>query len=200
MGDPLEILISPFSVYLAPVGETFPDVDTAPGGNWALLGKNGLLNMDESGVTLTHEQTIIEKTPLGATGPTKAARTNEKITVAFTLMDMTVETYAKVLNGKTATTTAAASGTPGYVSMYMRQGTDVKNWALLLRGASPYMEGGYAQFKFPVVYQSDNPAPVFSKGDAAMLKCTFTVLEDPNAATAEARMGSMDAQNAVALA
>ena len=34
MSAPYEIMTGPLEVWLAPVGETFPDVDATPGGNW----------------------------------------------------------------------------------------------------------------------------------------------------------------------
>jgi hypothetical protein len=201
MSEPYEIMIAPLEAYLAPVGETFPDVDTTPAGNWVLLGTNGEINMEESGVMVSHQQTIQKKRTLGSTGPVKVVRPEEDIILSMTLYDLTAEEYAKVLNGKTVTDVAAGSGTPGYRHISMRQGKDVQLYALLLRGtASPYGDAMNVQYEFPVCYQSANPEPVFNKADMAGLKCEFTVIEDPNAVSEETRMGRYVAQDAVALA
>lgn len=200
MGEPYEIIIGPLEVYLAPVGETFPDVDTAPGGNWVLFGTNGNKNYEESGVTLTHEETVIEKTPLGCTAPVKAARQNESHTVAFNLMDLTAEVYSKILNGNAITTVAAASGTPGYKEINMRRGFAIQEYAMLIRGTfSPYGDGMYCQWQIPRCYFSNSQSIVFKKDDAAMFQCMFKLLEDLNAATEEARHGKIVFQTAVAL-
>jgi len=200
MSEPYEIIVAPFEVYLAPVGEAWPDVDTTPAGNWVKLGTNGKRNIADGGVTVTHEQTIVEKRNVGSTGPIKAVRTEEKMTISLTLEDLSLEQYAKALNNVTVTDTAAGSGTPGYRKIPLRQGNDVSLFALLLKGtASAYGDGLSAQYQVPVCYQSDNPAPVFNKADVAALKLTFSALEDPNAASDDVRFGNLVMQDAAAL-
>ena len=200
MGEPYEILVGPLEVYLAPVGESWPDVDTTPGGNWTLLGTNGKQSYEDSGVTVTHNQVLGSKRTAYGTGKKKVWRTEEDFSISFSLVDMTLETYAKILNNKTVTETAAASGTPGYKEINIYQGHTVNTFALLLKGYSPYDdENYYAQYQIPIAYQTDNPAPVFTKSDAAMLKCTWEALEDPNAASDDERFGKMVFQNAAAL-
>jgi len=196
MGEPYEIIMSPFEVYLAPVSTAFPAINATPASPWVKLGTSGLDNMDEEGVTVSHEQSITQKRTLGSTGPAKVARTEENLTISFSLVDLTLEQYAKALNGVTVSDVAAGADTAGYRSITLRQGRSVSTYALLVRGLSPYGDGYNAQYQVPVCYQSDNPAPVFSKGDAAALKFTFTAIEDPNAATEAARFGTLVAQDA----
>jgi len=76
--QPHEIIVSPFQIYLAPVGETWSLLDDVPAGNWRLLGTSGKYNYAEDGVTVTHEQTINQIRTLGSTGPVKAARPEEE--------------------------------------------------------------------------------------------------------------------------
>jgi len=198
---PYEIIMSPFEVYLAPVGEPFSDVDDTPAGNWVKLGTNGKQNYSEDGVTVTHEQTLSQKRTLGTTGPIKVKRTEENLTIAFVLEDLSMEAYGKVLNNVTPTDTPAASGVPGTRDINLRQGGDVSLFALLCKGlVSPYGDSWATQYEVPRVYQSENPAPVFNKGDAAGLACQFTALEDPDAATEAERFGKLVAQDADALA
>jgi hypothetical protein len=197
--EPYEIIMSPFEVWLAPVGTAFPDVDEAPAAAWKLLGTSGKENMDEEGVTVSHGQTLAAKRTLGSTGPVKVARTEEELTISFTLLDLTAEQYARALNNATVTDTAAGSGTPGVRTFNLRQGTDVSTFALLCRGMSPYDAAMVAQYQVPKVYQSDSPAPAFTKGDAAALKLTFSALEDLNAATEAERFGKFVAQDAAAI-
>jgi len=196
---PYEMIMSPYEVWIAPVGEAFPAVDTAPSGNWALLGTNGKKNISDDGVVVTHEQTLSEHRNVGSTGAIKVGRTEESLTVELTLEDLSIEQYAKVLNNATVTTVAAGTGVPGTKEIPLRQGIDVSTFAMLVRGKSPYGDTFYMQYELPVVYQADNPAPAFKKGEVAGLKLSFKVLEDPNAATDDERFGKLIAQNAAAL-
>ena len=200
MGSPHEILVAPFQVYIAPYGESFPDVDTTPAGNWTLLGTNGKFNMSEDGVTINHEQTIVQLYALGSTFPVKAIRTQEACTVGFTLLDATLEQVKYALNNNTVTDTAAGSGTPGYRVINIRQGQDVYTHALLVKGASPYDNDLYGQYEIPSCFQSGNMSLVYNKSVAVGVAIMFTVLEDPNAASDEERAGQINWQDAVALA
>lgn len=198
MSEPYEIIMAPAELYLAPVSTAFPDVDESPASPWVRLGTSGKDNMDEVGVTVTHNQTFATKRTLGSTGPVKVTRTEEDLTIEATLLDLTAEQYAKALNGVTVTDTAAGAGTPGTRSITMRQGTSVTQFALLCRGASPYGDSYAGQYQVPKCYQSAAPAPVFSKGDAAALKLTFTAVEDLDAATEAERFGKLVLQDAAA--
>lgn len=194
---PYEIFISPADLYLAPVGETWPKVNAAPAGNWKLFGSSGKQNYEESGITITHEQTLAQVRTLGTTGVIKVARTDENLVIALVLDDLTMEEYAKVLNNVAVNDVAPGAGTAGYREITMRQGFDVATMALLIRfNASPYGDSWKSQYQIPIVYQSANPAPVFAKGTPAGLQAEFTALEDPDAATEAERYGKIVAQDA----
>jgi hypothetical protein len=196
MSKPYEIIMSPFEIWLAPVGESFPDPDTTPSGNWAKLGTNGKRNQGEDGITVTHNQTVDEHRNVGATGPIKAKRSEESLTIEMVLEDLTMAEYAKVLNDATVTTVSPGASQIGTKEIQLRQGNDVSTFALLCRGASPYGDGWNMQYQVPVVYQAENPAPNFTKSGAAGLACSFAALEDPDAATDSERFGKVIAQNA----
>ncbi len=193
-----EIVIAAVSIYLAPVGETFTEIQAAPAGAWKLLGTGGDLNLGEDGVTVAHEETLNPKRTLGSTGPVKVTRSEENLMVSGVLVDLALEEYAKVLNNVTVADTAADSDTGGYQEITLRQGPIVALFALLIRGedASPYGESYNLQYEIPVVYQSANPSPVFTKGESADLAFEFTALEDENAATDAERFGQIIAQDA----
>ena len=200
MSKPYEMIVSPFEVWLAPVGEVFPDVDVDPVANWEKLGTNGKRNQSEDGITVTHEQTLVEHRTVASTGPVKVGRTEENLSIEMTLEDLSLEQYAKVMNNVTVTTVAPGTSIIGTKEFNLRQGVDVSTFALLCRGKSPYGDGWNMQYEVPVAYQADNPAPVFKKGDPAGLKLTFKALEDPDAATDAERFGKVIAQNADATA
>lgn len=193
---PYEIIIAPYEVWLAPVGESFPAIEDTPAGNWAKLGTNGKRNQSEDGVTVTHEQTIYEHRNAGHTGPAKFARTEENQLISFVLEDLTLEQYAKLINGPTVDDTPAGGGAAGYRDITLWQGPDVQEYAMLVRGPSPYGSDWNMQYQVPIVVQTDNPAPVFQKGGAAGLACEWRAKEDPDAATEKERFGKLRGQDA----
>jgi hypothetical protein len=196
--QPYEIIGSPFSVYVAPSGTAFPVLGVAPGVAWTLLGINGTRSQDEDGVTITHGQTVNDVRAAGSTGPIKALRSEEELTIAFSLMDLTLETYAMVLNGATVTTVAPGVSTIGTKKIGLSRGFTVKEFAMLVRGPSPYNEAFPAQFEVPRVYESASAAPQFTKGQPAVLACEFRALEDLAAATEQERFGRLIAQHLAA--
>lgn len=199
--QPYSIIGSPFEVYVGPTATAFPDIDaevdvTPPG--WTLLGVNGTRSQSDDGVTVTHDQTVNEFRAAGSTGPMKAFRTEESLTVAGSLADLTVEAYSNAMNQATITTVAAAAGVAGEKSIGLSRGFLVVEFAVLIRGVSPYDEDMVAQYEVPRAYDGGSPAPQFTKGVAAMLAFEFHALEDPDATTDEERFGRFRAQTAAA--
>lgn len=194
---PFEIVVSPYELWLAPVGTSFPDPATTPPSPWVKIGTNGNRNYTEDGVMVTHSQTLEEARVAGATGPIKATRTAEGLKIGMKLLDLTLEQYAHALNEASVTTTAAGSGTSGTKSVNLHQGSTVATNAMLVRGASPYDDSEHMQYQVPRVYQSGSPALQFSKkGAGTDIALEFTALEDPNAGTDAARFGQLVAANA----
>src|SRR3954471_15146364 len=108
----LETIAAPYSVYIAPVSTAYPGVSATPSGSWKLLGLNGTLDQSDNGVSLGFSQQISEHVPAGSTCPTKAFRTQEAVEVAFELADMTLETFAKIMDDADITTVPQSSGVP----------------------------------------------------------------------------------------
>ena len=181
MGEPYEIIAAPFEVYVAPVGTAFPDVAGSPGAGWTKLGTSGTRSMSEDGVKITHSQKIERDNfrMLGSTGPRKAVRTSEDLTIEFTLVDVSLEMYAEALAvgayEDTSEDVIKEDGANKEMGLY--RGIDVKEVALLVRGPSPYVDGQYMQFEVPRVFQDGNPTPTFSKSTPGALQFTFTALE-----------------------
>lgn len=188
--EPYSMVVGGADIYLAPVGEDYPDVDEDPSGNWELLGSSGKKDYSEDGITVNHEQTLNQFRSLGSTGPRKVSRSEENLTVSGVLEDLTLEEYAKVLNDVSVSTGSAASGADTK-EINIRQGTDVSVFALLIRIPNAYGNGWLAQVEIPRVYQSENPSPTFSKDEKAGLSFTFTALEDEDAATDDERFGKI---------
>ena len=135
--------------------------------------------MGEDGLTITHNQTVDRHRTAGRLGAVKATRSSEDLMIAFDLVDMTLEVYAKALSDASITTVAAASGTVGVKSMGIAQGPVVAEFAALLRGdVSPYVGGFAMQYEIPRVVQVASPAPGLQQsidGDAPRFE--FEALE-----------------------
>lgn len=192
---PYEIVAAPLTLWLAPIGTAFPLLTVAPAVAWVKVGTNGDLNYDEDGVTIAHSQTNESARPAGATGPIKAWRTEEDLMIRLTLWDITLEQYAAALNGNAIATVAAGAGTPGKKTIGLSQGSEIKTYALLARGLSPYGDGYAAQYEVPRCYQSASPEPAFKKGDPAGLELEFTALVDAGAANPLERFGRLVMQH-----
>jgi len=190
--EPFEIIMSPFEVYVAPVGTAFPEPEAAIAATWKLLGKNGIRNQSEDGVTISHEQTTQEHRTNGSTGPVKVVRPEESLTIGLTIEDLTIEMYSQVI-GNAMTEQTVGVGVAGIRSVDLHRGATVQTLALLVRGASPYLDGQNMQYEVPRCFQAASPKPKFSKKDAAGLELLYTALEDGNAASDAARFGRLRA-------
>lgn len=195
MPAPFEIIAAPFDVYVAPVGTAFPDISQTPAAAWLLLGTSGNKNYDEDGVTITHGQEIEVFRPVGLTAARKAFRTEETLSIEFNLVDVSAAQYARVLNQAVVTTTAAGSSLGGNLNFPLLQGLEVKLYAMVLRAAES--AGGQSfntQLDLPMVYQAAEVAPVWKKGEPAMLETEWQCLWDSTLG-----FGRYRSQNAAAL-
>lgn len=197
---PYEIIAAPFDVWFAPVGTAFPDIDDdTPASPWARVGSDGNLNYFDEGVKVSHKQVMAKFRSLGDVGSRKIFRTEEDLMIGLKLADLTLEQYAHALNSNSVTTTAAGAGTAGFKTIGLSRGASVATVALLVRGPSPYMDGGYLQFEVPRAAQSGDPETILKNGDPAGLALQWDALVDPDAASDDVRFGRIKAMTAVAL-
>lgn len=176
------IIASAPTLWLAPVGTAFPLINAAPAVAWIRVGTSGDVNYDEDGVTVSHLVKQETVRSAGRTGPIKAFTTEEDLIISVKLMDVSLEQYATALNKLLPTTTAATTGVPGTKRLGLSQGANVREYALLARGASPDGPSFAAQYQVPRCFQSGNAKPVYKKGKPATLELEFTALEDLSAA------------------
>lgn len=179
-----EVIGSPYAAWVGPVGTPPPAIDAAIGAfdpGWKILGTNGIDNQGTEGVTTNLTRTVNDFTPAGGTLIVKSWVTDEKPTVALSVVDLTVEQFAIVMDDAAITTVAASTGIAGQKSISLVRGVNVHYYALLVRGISPYDDGTEsmnAQYEFTRVYQSASQAPKYLKGTPAELACEFTVCGD----------------------
>lgn len=199
---PYEIIGAPLTVWLAPLDTDFPAINAAPSEDWTRLGTNGDRNYEAGGVTVMHSKTFNKVRTAGASGPIKAFLDEEDLMFRLTLLDITLEQYAKALNDNAVTTTAAGSGTAGFKKIGLSENVGVTaEFALLVRGLSPYDEAMTMQYEVPRCYSSGSAEPVFRKGQPAGLALEFTALEDlSEGVAATERFGRILAQHQAPLA
>lgn len=195
---PYEVIAAPFTLYVAPTGTAFPDVDETPVGDWVKVGTSGALNYDRGeGVTIEHRQSTSPWRSSGDTGVRKNFRTEEDLIVRLKLVDITLEQYALALNHNSVTDTAAGAGTPGSRKIGLSRGSDIVTKALLIRGeVSPYGESFNCQYEIPLAQQIGSPTVSLSRpGEPAGLNLEFMALVDTTAANEEERFGRLVAQD-----
>jgi len=187
--QPYEIIVGVASIWLAPLETAFPDVDEVPAAAWISLGCT-----DDDGVTVTHtreyEQHFKGCSPLVQ----KVTLSSAADEISFNLAEITAQRYAKLLDDAAVTAVAAAAGTPGTQYFRIEPSLWPAQFAMLIRGASPLMDGN-AQYEYVRVSVSDSVEVTYAKSDASVLACKFTAFEDTNN---PGRFGTYRAQAAVA--
>jgi hypothetical protein len=202
---PYEIVAQPFTLWIAPVGTAFPQIDTAPAVAWIKVGVSGELNYAEHGVTVDHKQSHVAWHAAGSTGPRKAFRTEEELHIKMSLADLTLEAYQLALNYNVITVTSQGTGIPGSKKIGLERGLSFLQRALLVRSAispysgSPYGDGFAMQYEVPIAVQIAEAQVVFVKNAPALLALEWLALEDPNAISVDERFGRLVCQTSVAL-
>lgn len=179
--QPYEVVCSPYVVHAAPVGTAMPKVDAPDAAvvaaGWTRVGTSGSKNYNTNGVTVTHSQTVGTFTPAGGTTVRKAWRTDEGLTVAFELADLSPAQYALLLDNIAVVTQAATTALAADQHFEVMRGVQVNQYALCVRGISPVNEAYGAQYEVASAFQMGNPAPVYSKAGPALLAIEFHAYE-----------------------
>ena len=189
--SPFEIIAGPAVVYLAPVDTLFPGIEVAAADNG--IGQPFEFFVDlgrtDGGVTVTFDQSIQLIRTDQVTGAVKAIRTEETLTVAFNLADLNLENFAQALN----LTAQGVVDLSTEKSIPLYQGVAVQQFAMLVRGDSPYAADQFLQFELPVVVQTGSPSVAFIRDDKAVLETEWTVLEDQAALNDSLKFGTLRA-------
>lgn len=184
---PFDRLIGPLTIYVAPVGEAFPDVSEVPAGNWGVLGPT------DGGQTLTPSGALEYLRDDDHTGPVKAYRPEEDLILAAMLVGLTLENYEIALN---LDAVATEVGPPAIKSVNLKRGFFPDERAVVCRGEvqSPY---GLlpAQYLLPRGVFDGEPEIAHTKEDGAGIEFEYHVLEDDTQAAGK-EMGWIEAQTA----
>lgn len=184
---PFQIIAGPAFVFVAPTGTSFPVVNAGSAESipaWTFLGRTS------GGVAVKHSQTLNLISTDQNTGPVKAIRHAEGLDIEFSLIDLSLERFAEALNNATVT---AEAGPPAIKKMNIHMGRNVAQFAMVVRGDSPY--GAFnLQYQVPIVVQTQQPQIDFKEEAPAMFHCTWSALENTAAATEAERFGQIVAQ------
>lgn len=166
---PFDQLTGPLQVYVAPVGSTVPDIDTTPASPWVELAET------DGEQSIQHAGALIYFRDNAHQGPRMAVRPEEDVIMAFTLVSLTLEHYARILD-QVGDVTTAGSGVETKV-LPLERGFVPTEYALLFRGiaASPYgiWPGMYV---VPRGVFDGEPQPAFAKDGRPALECEFHAL------------------------
>ncbi len=191
MNNAYEVLTGVGKLYVAPAGTAKPDLTSEPGSAWIYLGET----LD--GVTVTKSQDISEVETDQRTGPVKATRTKEGVTIATKLLEATLENLAVAIGGAQVNNNPPGTGTIGTRTMGLYLGGEVAEFAILFRGESPY--GPYpGQYHVPRGYFGGEVGQEFKKDGSVLIPVEFHALEDLDAADATMRFGVVEYQDAEA--
>ena len=189
MAIPFEMVSGPVTLYVADAGTATPDIATTVATPWTLIGSS----LSEDGLVVNIDATYERQRTLDSPRTKKFFLTEEDIDMTVTLLDLTVETFARVMNGAAVTTQAAGSGTGGYREFVLGRDFDIRLFAVLVRGYSPYGDGFNAHYWLPrCLLQGMGPSYV--KGEAAGLEVNIMPVDD----TATGGYGIYRSQNVVA--
>lgn len=197
MPAPSEIIAAPLTLWLNDVGAAFPDLDDLDAAlvsaSWIKLGTEGANNYDESGVNLSHSETVFDFTPSGSTMAVKRFRTGEEFKFKLNLVDVSPAQYALVMNDAAVTTISAGSGIAGEKKFSLYRGIQVNSFAVIARGMSSVDNDLVLQYEFSKAFVSVNGEAVFNKGVATNLPVEVMAVRHSSSDKIQARIQTAEA-------
>lgn len=180
-----DILISPASLYHAPVGEAFPDETSiaygdAWGGNWVNVG----YTLQPLSVGYNQERFDLEVEQVSS--PVKSTITKEEITFETVLAEFTGANMQLIFGGA-LTTTAAGAGQRGFQELKAGGRVDIDEYTWGFEGL--YKDAANAQFPVRVfIYRGSatlNGQLTFAKGAGVGIPIQIKALADTSKAVGQ---------------
>ena len=170
---PFSQLTGALKVYLALYGETIPDVDALPGGNWVEFGAtDGDQSFKHSGKVTFFKDNDHQ-------GNVTGVRSEEDPTVKLKVVDLTLENWAKIISGTSKLVNGTTTLGSATRKLPVKRGAALVEYAMLLKGdtISPY--GLYpGMFVIPRLVFSSEPEIKFGKNLRGSLDVEGHVMED----------------------
>lgn len=187
---PYEIIGAPHSLYIAVAGTARPAISAAPAVDWVLVGTAGNRSYAEEGVRVNSPAAYNYFRGLGSAAPRKAFRAEEDVMIAVTLADLTLESLATAFN-KLASDVVETGITR---KLGLSRGLGVQTVALLVRGPSPYMDDGTAQWWIPTAANVTSIELALRRDNATIYPLEFRAIWYDLAADGE-EMGVFEAED-----
>lgn len=187
---PYEVMGAPHSLYIAEFNTARPLINAAPGVNWTLVGVAGNRSYAEDGVRVNSPAAYNYFRGLGSAAPRKAFRSEEDVSIAVTLADLTLESLATAFN-KLAADVIETGITR---TLGLSRGLSVTTLALLVRGPSPYMDDGFAQFWIGAAMNVSSIELALRRDNATTYPLEFRAVWNDEAAAGE-ELGVFEAQD-----
>ncbi len=170
---PHEVMGAPHAVFIAPVGTTRTALTVAtPVGPWVEVGKRGNRSFSEEGVRVNSPAAYNYFRGNASAAPLKGFRSEEDVIIAVTLADLTLESLALAFN-KTSTDVTETGITR---TLGLSRGLGVSTFALMVRGPSPYMDDGIAQFWLPNVMNESSVELQLQRSNATTYPLAFRAI------------------------
>ena len=168
----MEIIRGPVTAYVADPNTAHPAIlsatpDAAPASPYVLLGAS----ISDDGLQMEYDNEEEETTTLDSPMVKKFNIVKVGVTYSLSLVDMSVETFARVQNGVAVSEQAIASTNAGYREMVIGHGFTVKYYAVVFKGLSPYADGGAGahQVYLPKAHIRIEEGPTLAKSGDAMI-------------------------------
>lgn len=190
---PEEIICAPFTIWTAPVGTAFPDIESEPSVAWTKIGSRGARSYSDDGVIAQHTHRNETTLPAGNQAPSHSFTGSEEYRIRVQLLDMTLEQYAHALGGSPVATTAQGAGIAGKRVIGLNINPRLnKRFSIMVRGPSAYNQELNAQFEIPVAKETGGgPQLVFRRGAPVGISLEFIALENPEAPSADQLFGRL---------
>jgi len=189
----VEIIRGPVMVFVADPSTAQPEisstdaaVDALPA--WTKLGKS----LSDDGLAMSFTDEEEDTTTLDSPMVKDINIVSVGLEYTVSLVDMTVETFARVQNGVAVSEQEAGAGAGGYHEMKLGYGFQVKYYAVLCRGRSPYATDMNHQVYLPKARVKVSEGPTLAKSGDAMIGAMIRPVYDE---TLEA-LGTYRAQDA----
>jgi len=181
---PEEVIGSPFDIWVAIAGTARPLLSASPAADWVQLGTRGKYSLGEEGVKVNSPASYNYFRSFGSAAPIKAFRSEEDVMVQVSMADLTPEVLANAFNQ--LATDVTESGFKR--TLNLSRGLSVLTAAVLMRGPSPFMDGGTAQFWIPNAANVSSPEIAVRRDNATIYSLEWRAVFYA-AATAGEEMG-----------
>ena len=187
----VEIIRGPVMIFLADPNTAHPEIGVVPPStDWTKIGAS----LSDDGLAMAFNDEEEDTTTLDSPMVKEINIISVGIEYTVSIIDMTVETFARIQNGVGVTTQAPGSNTAGYREMTLGYGFTVKYYAVLAKGQSPYAEGMAHQVYLPKARVKVAEGPTLAKSGDAMIQAMIRPVYD---ATLDG-LGTYRAQDALA--